>query len=151
MIALIQRAARASVEINRLTKKSIGKGLVVFIAAGLDDTEQNAQWLSNKILNLRIFPDGSGRFDRSVLDVRGDILIVPQFTLYGDCMKGRRPDFTRAARPETAVPLYESFVSFVRASNLKVETGEFAADMLVSIDNDGPVTLLIDTESGKKT
>ncbi len=146
MRAVIQRVTKASVTINSAEKREINRGLVVLLGVGNDDTEQDATWLADKTTSLRIFPNEQNKLDLSVDDIRGELLIISQFTLYGDAAKGRRPDFTRAARPEAAAGLYEAFVTKVKASGLIVKTGEFAADMLVEIHNDGPVTLIIDTK-----
>jgi len=141
MRAVIQRVKKAKV-----FDREISQGLVVFVAITHEDTEEDAKKLSDKILNLRIFPNEEGKFDFSVIDIEGEILIVSQFTLYGDCSKGRRPDFTQAASPEKARKLYEKFVEYMKNSGLKVVTGEFQSTMLVEIHNDGPVTLIIDSK-----
>lgn len=145
MRAVIQRVKRASVTIENKPGKSIGEGLLILVGIGKDDTSKEIEWGAEKILNLRIFSNEEEKFDRSVLETRGDILVISQFTLYGDPNKGRRPDFTEAARPETAQPLYEKFVELLKKSGLKVETGEFGAHMTVEIANDGPVTLILDS------
>jgi len=142
MRAVIQRVKKAEV-----FDREISQGLVVFVAITHEDTEEDAKKLSDKILNLRIFPNEEGKFDFSVIDIEGEILIVSQFTLYGDCSKGRRPDFTQAASPEKARKLYEKFVEYMKNSGLKVVTGEFQSIMLVEIHNDGPVTLIVDTKN----
>ena len=145
MKAVIQRVKKASV-IYKNIKEETGKGLVILLGVGKNDTEKDISWLSEKILNLRIFADDKNKFNFSVADVKGDILIVSQFTLYGDCQRGRRPDFTNAAEPEKANILYEKFVYELKKSRLTVKTGKFAADMTVEIHNEGPVTILMDTE-----
>ena len=145
MKAVIQRVKKASV-IYKNIKEETGKGLVVLLGVGKNDTEKDISWLSEKILNLRIFAYDKNKFNFSVADVKGDILIVSQFTLYGDCQRGRRPDFTNAAEPEKANILYEKFVYELKKSRLTVKTGKFAADMTVEIHNEGPVTILMDTE-----
>lgn len=145
MKATIQRVSKASVSIDGGEQKSVGEGLVILLGVGENDSEADADKLADKILNMRIFPNEEGKFDLSLLDLKGDALIVSQFTLYADCGRGRRPDFTKAAKPDKAVPLYNYFVTRIKASGLKVETGEFAADMLVEIHNDGPVTINIDS------
>jgi D-aminoacyl-tRNA deacylase len=144
MKAVIQRVNKAGVNVNGLEKREIGRGLVVLLAVGKDDTASRAKWLADKVANLRIFPDDDGKFDKSVLDISGEILVISQFTLYGDAEKGRRPDFTKAAEPKLADELYREFITYIKAHNLKVETGEFAADMLVEIHNNGPVTILLE-------
>ena len=146
MRAVIQRVTNAAVTIAEMPRRNIGEGLVVFAGITHDDGPKDVDWSSEKILNLRIFADENGKFDKSVLDINGEILVISQFTLYGDTKKGRRPDFTQAAHPETAQPLYEKFVANLRNSGLKVETGEFGAKMLVEIGNDGPVTLILDSK-----
>ncbi|HAX61587.1 MAG TPA: D-tyrosyl-tRNA(Tyr) deacylase [Elusimicrobia bacterium] len=145
MKAVIQRVKKASVLYDN-NKEEIGRGLVILLGVGKNDTEKNISRLAEKILNLRIFADDKNKFNFSVTDIKGDILVVSQFTLYGDCQKGKRPDFTDAAAPEKANILYEKFVSEIKESGLKVKTGKFAANMTVEIHNDGPVTILIDTE-----
>jgi D-tyrosyl-tRNA(Tyr) deacylase len=123
---------------------AIGRGLLVLLGAGRGDTSENATRLAAKIARLRIFPDESGRFDRSLLDVGGDALVVSQFTLLSDTRKGNRPSFTDAARPEQAEPLVEAFAAALRGSGILVETGEFGAYMQVELVNDGPVTIVLD-------
>lgn len=147
MKALVQRVSRASVNVNDKTVGKIGPGLVVFLGVALGDSREDASYLSNKVVNLRIFADESSRFSLSALDTRGDILIVSQFTLMGDTRKGRRPDFTEAAPPDVAKELYEFFVEQVRSTGLKVETGLFQEHMLVEIHNDGPVTISLESKS----
>jgi D-tyrosyl-tRNA(Tyr) deacylase len=146
MKAVIQRVSHASVTVNGQDTRSIGRGIVVLLAVGKNDTDEKARRLADKIVNLRIFPDEEGKFDRSLQDIKGELLIVSQFTLYGNCNAGRRPDCTAAARPDTAIPLYEKFIAYTRQSGLPVQTGYFGTDMQVEIHNDGPVTFLIDTE-----
>ena len=145
MKAVIQRVKKASVSYENVSK-SIGQGIVVLLGVGKGDTEADAEWLCGKILNLRIFADEKGKFNYSVPDVKGGLLIVSQFTLYGDCGKGRRPDFTSAELPARAEELYGKFVEAAGKSGLKIETGKFAADMIVEIHNDGPVTIIIDSK-----
>jgi D-tyrosyl-tRNA(Tyr) deacylase len=145
MKTIIQRVTRASVTIGA-DRKDIGKGLVVLVGIGENDTEKDALWLSDKILGLRIFSNEQGKFDYSVSDIKGDILAVSQFTLYADCSRRKRPDFTKAAKPDKAKKLYDFFVETLRASGLRIETGKFAADMLVEILNNGPVTILLETD-----
>jgi D-tyrosyl-tRNA(Tyr) deacylase len=144
MKALVQRVSRASVTVNDRTVGKIDPGLVVFLGVAQGDSKEDASYLANKVVNLRIFSDDSSKFSLSALDTQGDILIVSQFTLLGDTRKGRRPDFTNAAPPELAKELYEFFVEQVRATGLKVETGLFQEHMLVEIHNDGPVTILLE-------
>ena len=145
MRAVIQRVANAAVSINHGAKRGIGQGLVVLVGVTHEDGTSDVEWTCEKILNLRIFANEDGKLDRSILDIRGELLLISQFTLYGNIQKGRRPDFTQAARPETAQPLYEKLIEKLKDSGLKVETGEFGAHMLVEISNDGPVTLVLDS------
>lgn len=145
MKAVIQRVKKASVKYDGAVQE-INKGLVILLGVGKNDTEKDTAYLSEKILNLRIFADDKNKFNFSAADIKGDIMIVSQFTLYGGCKKGRRPDFTAAAESEKAKLLYEKFVDEMKKSKLTVKTGKFAADMCVEIHNDGPVTVLIDTE-----
>lgn len=146
MKALVQRVSRASVSVNDKIVGEIGPGLVVFLGVAQGDSKEDASYLANKVVNLRIFADESSKFSLSALDTRGDILIVSQFTLLGDTRKGRRPDFTAAAPPNLANELYEFFVEQVRATGLKVETGLFQEHMLVEIHNDGPVTISLESK-----
>ena len=146
MRAVVQRAAEASVAVAGETIGRIGRGLVVFLGVETGDDETDAAYMSEKILGLRCFQDTSSKFNLSVQDVQGGLLVISQFTLHGDCRKGRRPSFTAAARPEQAVPLYESVVRRLSASGLEVQTGSFGAHMEVRMLNDGPVTLLIDSK-----
>lgn len=143
---MVQRVKEASVSTEGQLLGKIGKGLVILLGVSGDDSEREARYLAEKIANLRIFADQEGKFNLSALDVGAEALVVSQFTLYGDARKGRRPSFTSAAPPEVAEPLVDRFVEFLRATGLKVETGEFGAMMLVNIANDGPVTLILDTE-----
>lgn len=145
MRALIQRVTNASVSIDGQTVGSIGPGLLVLLGVGDGDAEHDAQYLVNKVANLRIFADQENRFNRSALDTGAELLIVSQFTLYADTRKGRRPDFNQAAGPEEAQRLYEYAVELFRETGLKVETGQFQAYMQVSLHNDGPVTLMLDS------
>lgn len=145
MRAVVQRVLNASVAIGGTVKGEIGKGYLVLLGIEENDTEKDLDYIAEKLLGLRVFEDEAGKMNRSVLDAGGSILLVSQFTLYGDVRKGRRPSFTRAARPEKAIPLYEAMIARLRAA-LPVETGEFGADMQVSLVNDGPVTILLDSE-----
>ncbi|HIV62883.1 MAG TPA: D-tyrosyl-tRNA(Tyr) deacylase [Candidatus Butyricicoccus avistercoris] len=146
MRALIQRVKRASVTINSEVTGKINNGLLIFLGVGEDDTEKQVQYLVEKCTGLRIFTDEQDKMNLSVKDINGEILIVSQFTLFGDCKKGKRPSFVRAARPETAIPLYESFIANCKNTGLNVQTGEFGADMQIELINDGPVTIWLDTE-----
>ncbi|WP_409270773.1 D-aminoacyl-tRNA deacylase [Neobacillus sp. SCS-31] len=147
MRAVVQRSREASVMVDGETVGEISSGLVVLLGVTHDDTEKDAAFLADKIANLRIYEDESGKMNLSLLDVGGDILSVSQFTLYGDCRKGRRPNFMAAAKPELANSLYEAFNSFLREKGIKVETGRFGAMMDVSLINDGPVTLILDSQA----
>lgn len=145
MRALVQRVSQASVTIEGQQVASIVQGLVVLLGAGRGDTEADVSYLADKVANLRIFSDAADKFNLSALDTGGEVLVVSQFTLYGDTRKGRRPSFTDAAPPEEAEPLIDKFVELLRASGLKVETGRFRQNMLVEIHNSGPVTIFIDS------
>jgi len=145
MRAVIQRVSEASVHINEECCGQIGRGLLVLLGIALDDTHREADYLSDKIVGLRIFPDEAGKFARSVQEIDGAILVVSQFTLCGDCRKGRRPSFSDAAGVDKALPLYEYFVEALKLKNVPVATGRFQAAMAVHLVNDGPVTLIIDS------
>ena len=146
MRALLQRVTKGRVTIEDRLKGEIGYGLAILLGVGSNDAEPEVELLANKVANLRIFSDAEGKFNLSALDVKAEMLVVSQFTLYADCRKGRRPSFTGAARPEIASPLCDIFVKKLRAMGFKVETGEFQADMLVEIHNSGPVTIWLDTD-----
>lgn len=144
MRAVVQRVKEGSVTVDDEVVGQIGKGLVILLGVREGDTEAEAQWLADKIANLRIFEDTAGKFNLSALDVGAAALVVPQFTLYGDASKGRRPSFTEAASPDIAAPLCEKFALLLAEAGLPVETGEFGAMMLVKIFNDGPVTIILE-------
>jgi len=146
MRAVVQRVKEGSVEIKNKEVGRIAQGLVILLGVGQDDNKKNAEYLAEKIINLRIFEDKEGKMNLSVKDIDGQILVISQFTLYGNCKKGRRPSFISAALPEEAEKLYEYFVKCIKNYGLKVETGEFQAMMLVKIYNDGPVTIILDSE-----
>ena len=147
MRAVIQRVRDASVVINGQERRTIGRGLVVLLAVEDADTPTDIVWLAGKIVRLRIFADDKGLMNRSVLDERGDILLVSQFTLFASTRKGNRPSFERSAKPVVAVPLYHQFVRQLQADlGKRIETGEFGAEMLLSLANDGPVTILLDSK-----
>ncbi len=145
MRAVVQRVTQASVTVNGQVIGAIGPGLVVLLGIRIGDTEAQADKLADKVANLRIFADEAGKFNRSALELRAEVLVVSQFTLYGDARKGRRPSFVEAAPPEVAEPLVQRFVETLCATGLRVATGRFQAMMLVEIHNDGPVTILLDT------
>jgi D-aminoacyl-tRNA deacylase len=143
--AVAQRVSRARVTVEGETTGAIEAGLLVCLGIGPDDGDREVAWLSSKLAELRIFPDAQGRFDRSVTDISGSVLVVSQFTLYADTRKGRRPSFTDAAPPEVAAPLVERVMDALRDRGLRVEGGRFGAHMLVEAVNDGPVTILLDS------
>jgi D-tyrosyl-tRNA(Tyr) deacylase len=145
MRACVQRASEAQVIAAGEVAGRIGAGLVVLLGVGAADTEEDAVWLADKVVGLRVFPDENDQMNRSLADAGGAMLVVSQFTLYGNCRHGRRPSFTEAALPAVAEPLYEAFVARARAAGIRVETGRFREHMQVSLVNDGPVTLWIDT------
>lgn len=149
MRALLQRVTQASVVVEGSVVGKIGAGLLILLGVAKTDTAADAAFLAEKTLNLRIFPDAGGKMNLSLLDIQGGLLAVSQFTLYGDCRKGRRPGFDAAAPAEQARALYESFVEIARRSGLQVETGVFQAHMEVALVNDGPVTFLLETNEGK--
>ena len=147
MRAVVQRVTAASVTVNGETVGAIGPGLMILLGVTHSDGEEQALWLARKVVGLRIFEDDAGKMNRSLLDVDGSALVVSQFTLYGDCRKGRRPSFTDAAPPEIAAPLCERFIELLdQAGVTQVESGVFAAMMDVELVNDGPVTIVLDTE-----
>lgn len=145
MRAVIQRVSEASVRVDGEIVGAIGRGLVVLLGIAANDTQKDAEYLSEKIVGLRIFADEAGKFASSVKDVQGEVLVVSQFTLYGDCRKGRRPSFSDAAGIDTALPLYEYFVMCVTQRQVPVATGKFQATMAVQLVNDGPVTLILES------
>jgi D-tyrosyl-tRNA(Tyr) deacylase len=148
MIAVIQRVTEASVSINGIMKSEIKKGLLVLVGIEDADTTEDIEWLSSKIVNLRIFNDTDGVMNVSVKDDGGDIIVVSQFTLHASTKKGNRPSYIKASKPELAIPLYEKFVSEISNQLGKsVQTGEFGADMKIKLLNDGPVTIIIDTKN----
>ena len=148
MRAVVQRVSLGRVTVDGRLTGEIGRGLVVLLGIASDDGESDLSYLVEKITNLRVFEDEEGRMNRSLLDVGGEMLVVSQFTLYGDCRKGRRPSFIAAARPEIGELHYEGFVSAVADLGIKTATGEFGAMMDVELVNEGPVTLLLDSKKG---
>lgn len=148
MRAIVQRVREASVTVEGRRIAAIGVGLMVLLGAGRADSAIDAEWLAEKLVHLRIFDNDDGKFDRSVLDIGGSVLLVSQFTLYADTRKGRRPSFTDAAHPEQAAPLCDAVAASLRRHGLPVVTGQFGARMLVALVNDGPVTLWLDSHAG---
>ena len=146
MRAVLSRVKSASVTVDGQVIGKIGQGFLILLGVTHEDTEAQAVKLADKLVGLRIFEDEDGKMNRGLETVDGEILVVSQFTLYGNCRKGRRPDFLAAARPEVAIPLYEKFVQLIRDKGIHVETGEFGAEMLVESVNDGPLTLIVDTD-----
>jgi D-aminoacyl-tRNA deacylase len=145
MRACVQRVSEAHVTVGGVETGRIGRGLVVLLGIGHEDGAAEVAWLAEKIVGLRVFEDDAGKMNRSLAEVGGAMLVISQFTLYGDCRRGRRPSFTDAAPPELAEKLYEKFVAVARQGGVEVATGQFREHMLVSLVNDGPVTLWIDT------
>jgi len=147
MRIVIQRVSEASVTIENKVVGSIDKGMLILLGVEHDDSEEDVEWLVGKLINLRIFSDEEGKMNLSLQDIKGQFLVVSQFTLHASTKKGNRPSYVKAARPELAIPLYELFVEKLKKqSSLQVETGEFGADMKVSLINDGPVTISIDSK-----
>ncbi len=146
MKAVLQRVASARVTVDGETKGEIGRGLAILLGVAEGDGEDEARWLATKVRELRIFEDDAGKMNLSLTDVVGGALVVSQFTLLADCRKGRRPSFVGAAQPDSGAALYERFVELLRADGVTVATGVFGARMLVSIENEGPVTIILDTE-----
>lgn len=146
MRAVIQRVKHASVAANGIKTGTISKGIVTFLGIHRNDDQQEIAWMAEKIINLRIFPDPDGKMNISLADINAEMLIVSQFTLYGDCRKGRRPGYSGAAPPEIAEPIYNRFVDEVRKKGITAATGRFQAMMDVALVNDGPVTLLLDSD-----
>ena len=150
MRVIIQRVLSSQVRVNDEMIGKIGRGLNLLVGISNTDTETELDWMARKCLELRLFPDPTnetGRWEKSIQEIGGELLVVSQFTLYGDCRKGRRPSFDQSASPQTAKQLYNQFVELLRASGLRVETGEFGAMMQVTIENDGPVTLILEKEA----
>jgi D-tyrosyl-tRNA(Tyr) deacylase len=145
MRAVVQRVLEAEVKINGQSVGKISSGLLIYLSVGKTDTEKDAEWIAEKVVNLRIFHDEAGKMNRSILDVQGGILLVSNFTLHGDCRKGRRPSFDAAAEPQLAQQLYEKVIELVKEQRIPVETGTFGEYMQVSSINDGPVNFLLDS------
>lgn len=148
MRAVIQRVTEASVTIDGEITGEIGPGLLVLLGMDIDDAESDAEYIVKKIAQIRIFNDVDGKFNHSIEDIGGGVLLISQFTLHGDTRKGNRPSFVRAARPEQAIPLYESVIQGLRNRGLPVQTGQFGQHMDVRLLNDGPVTIILDTKEG---
>lgn len=146
MRAVVQRVTSSSVSVDGKIIGEIGLGFNVLIGISKDDTLEDLKYIKDKIINLRVFHDENDKMNLSLLDIKGEILVISQFTLYGDCRKGRRPNFMEAQGGEDAIKLYEEFLDLLKTSDLKVESGEFGADMKVLINNDGPVTILLDSK-----
>lgn len=146
MRAVVQRVASSKVIVDESTIGEINKGLLILLGVTHEDTSKDVDYLLDKIVNLRIFEDENDKMNLSLKDVNGELLVVSQFTLYGDCRKGRRPNFTNAAKPDLATSLYEEFIDKTKKEGIKVGTGKFGAHMMVDLVNDGPVTILIDSE-----
>jgi D-tyrosyl-tRNA(Tyr) deacylase len=144
MRVVLQRVSKASVTIDGRVAGAVGRGFCLLVGFTHGDTVGQVDWMAEKVSGLRLFPDAEGKMNLGLAEVQGALLVISQFTLYGDAAKGRRPSFIDAARPETAIPLYEHFVAALRGRGLEVATGEFGADMQVEIHNDGPVTLILD-------
>jgi D-tyrosyl-tRNA(Tyr) deacylase len=150
MIAVVQRVSQASVTINDFIVGQIQKGLLVLVGVCAADNKEDVEWLAKKIVQMRIFGDAEGKMNLSLQDIKGELLIVSQFTLHASTKKGNRPSFIEAARPEQAIPLYESFIQLCESeTGIKCQTGKFGADMKVALINDGPVTILIDSQNKK--
>ena len=148
MRAVIQRVSEAAVKINHIIKGQINLGFMILIGVEESDSEEDIKWLSNKIVNLRVFGDEEGKMNKSLNDIEGNILLISQFTLHASCKKGNRPSFIKAAPPSIAIPLYEKMINQLSLDlGKKIETGTFGADMKVSLINDGPVTITIDTKN----
>lgn len=147
MRAVLQRVSQASVSIGGKIHGSITRGILVLAAVEDADTNDDIEWLTNKIVNLRIFNDSEGIMNLSVEDIKGEILIISQFTLFAQTKKGNRPSYIRASKPDKAIPMYEQFVARMKSTGIPVQTGEFGADMKISLINDGPVTICIDTKN----
>ena len=148
MRALVQRVRKGSVSVDGKTLAQIGQGLVILLGVGEGDSEAEARWLASKCAHLRVFADEQGKMNRSLLETQGEAIVVSQFTLYGDVQKGRRPSFVHAAPPEHAEPLVERFAAILQEEGVPTQTGSFGAMMLVEIENDGPVTLMLEREPG---
>ena len=146
MRAVVQRVSYSKVTVDGALVGEIHKGLNVLLGIGQEDSQKDIEYLAEKIVNLRIFEDSNDKMNLSLLDVKGEIIVISQFTLYGDCRKGKRPSYDKAARPEIAEEMYNKFIDYLKKFDIPVQTGKFQAMMMVDIQNDGPVTLLIDSK-----
>ena len=146
MRAVVQRVTRAKVTVADACSGTIGPGLLVLLGVGEDDTDRDVAYLADKISGLRIFDDEEGKMNMALPDIQGAMLVISQFTLYGDCRKGKRPSYAKAAKPDWAEALYEKFVDEIRKKGIPVETGVFQAEMMVELVNDGPVTIMVDSK-----
>jgi D-tyrosyl-tRNA(Tyr) deacylase len=147
MRVVIQRVSEASVTINNAIEGKINTGFMILLGIGHEDTNEDIEWLTQKITNLRVFSDEEGKMNLSILDIKGEILLISQFTLFASTKKGNRPSFIQSAKPEIAIPLYEKFIESLKDFGISVSTGIFGADMKVSLTNDGPVTIIIDSKN----
>jgi D-tyrosyl-tRNA(Tyr) deacylase len=147
MRVVIQRVSEASVTINDAIEGKINTGFMILLGIGHEDTNEDIEWLTQKITNLRVFSDEEGKMNLSILDTKGEILLISQFTLFASTKKGNRPSFIQSAKPEIAIPLYEKFIESLKDFGISVSTGIFGADMKVSLTNDGPVTIIIDSKN----
>lgn len=147
MRVVIQRVSEASVTIDGTIEGKIETGFMILLGIGHEDTNEDIEWLVQKITNLRVFGDEDGKMNLSILDIKGEILLISQFTLFASTKKGNRPSFIQSAKPEIAIPLYEKFIDVLKGSNIRVQTGKFGADMKVMLVNDGPVTIIIDSKN----
>lgn len=148
MRAVVQRVTEASCKVDGQVTGRVGKGLLVFLGVGQDDGQADIDYIVDKVIHLRIFPDGQDKMNLDVRQAGGGVLLISQFTLYGDCRKGRRPDFSHAGRPDAAEALYEQTIAALREKGIEVQTGIFAAMMDIACTNDGPVTMLLDSKRG---
>jgi D-tyrosyl-tRNA(Tyr) deacylase len=147
MRVIIQRVSEASVSIDSQVKAKIGYGLMILVGISTEDNQEDIDWLTQKIINLRVFNDENGKMNLSLLDIKGEVLLISQFTLFASTKKGNRPSFIQSAKPEIAIPLYEQLIESLKATGIEIKTGRFGADMKVSLTNDGPVTIIIDSKN----
>jgi len=146
MRAVLQRVKKANVTIDEKVKGEINKGIMLLLAIGKEDTENDLKYMIEKVMNLRIFEDENEKMNLSLLEIKGEMLIISQFTLYGDCRKGRRPNFMKSEKPDIAEEMYNEFIKKAKEYGIKIESGEFGANMAVDLINDGPVTILMDSK-----